>query len=168
MRQRLSVAMALLPDPEILFLDEPTSGLDVISAKMIKDILRNENKEGKTVLMTTHNLHEASELCNRIAVINKGRIIAIDTPERLRSMGAKHYLVVASLQPLRPVENALTSCWKIEYRGDKIRIHADDVDRTIKELAKYAVENNLRIVYLSTEMPSLEDVFVHLVEGDRR
>ncbi|MCD6370016.1 MAG: ATP-binding cassette domain-containing protein, partial [Thermoplasmata archaeon] len=90
LRQRLSLAMALLPDPELLFLDEPTSGLDVMSARLIKKIIRDENRKGKTIFMSTHNMSDANELCSRIAIINHGKIIAIDTPEKIKSMCKGH------------------------------------------------------------------------------
>jgi len=101
LRQRLSLAMALLPDPELLFLDEPTSGLDVMSARLIKRIIRDENKRGKTIFMSTHNMGDANELCNRIAIINHGKIIAIDTPEKIKSMSKGHTVIEVSFEPFK-------------------------------------------------------------------
>ena len=77
--------MALINEPRILFLDEPTSGLDVESQRFIRDMIRELNKEGTTVFLTTHNMEEANQLCNKIAIINHGRIVTIDSPEKLRS-----------------------------------------------------------------------------------
>ena len=84
MRQRLIIAMAMIADPELYFLDEPTSGLDVISARLIKDVIREEKRAGKTIFLTTHNMDDANELCERIGIIRKGKLIAIDTPEKLK------------------------------------------------------------------------------------
>jgi len=84
MKQKLIIAMSLMNDPEILFLDEPTSGLDVMSARLIKDMLLELNKEGKTIFLTTHYMEEANQLCSRVAIINHGKIAAIDAPEKLK------------------------------------------------------------------------------------
>jgi len=84
MKHKLIIAMSLINDPEILFLDEPTSGLDVMSARLIKDMLLELNKEGKTIFLTTHYMEEANQLCSRVAIINHGKIAAIDAPEKLK------------------------------------------------------------------------------------
>src|SRR3990172_3361318 len=85
LRQRLMLCMALVSDPDILFLDEPTSGLDVASSRLIREVITRMNRDwGMTVFLTTHNIDEADELCHRVAIIDKGRIAAIDTPEALR------------------------------------------------------------------------------------
>jgi ABC-2 type transport system ATP-binding protein len=84
MKQRLMLCMALLTEPQVLFLDEPTAGLDVESARLMRDIIRQFNGDGTTIFLSTHNMEEANQLCDRIAIINHGRIAAIDTPENLR------------------------------------------------------------------------------------
>ncbi len=167
MRQRLSLSMALLPDPGLLFLDEPTSGLDVMSARLIKGIIREENRRGKTIFMSTHNMQDANELCNRVAIIKKGRIVAIDTPEKIRRIGEEHAVIVVSFEPFRFREGALKNAERVEVMGDKVKIYTDDADETIREIVDYAEREGLRILSLSTEKPSLEDVFVYLVEGER-
>ncbi|MFW6151518.1 MAG: ABC transporter ATP-binding protein, partial [Verrucomicrobiota bacterium] len=86
LRQRLMLCSALVTQPEILFLDEPTSGLDVQSARLIRNIVCEQNREGLTVFLTTHNMNEAEEICDRIAIINQGRIAAVDTPDGLRKI----------------------------------------------------------------------------------
>ena len=165
MKQRLSLAMAMLPDPELLFLDEPTSGLDVMSARMIKRIIREEQKKGKTIFMSTHNMQDANELCNRIGIINHGKLVAIDTPEKIKKIGEKHKIIELSLYPLKFQKDAFEE--KIEVLGDKIRIYTEDVDETIRKIVKYAENENLKILTLNVEKPSLEDVFMVLVgEGN--
>lgn len=84
MQQRVMVARALVNDPDVLFLDEPTSGLDPVSAEQIREIIRAEKTRGKTVFLTTHNMAEADALSDRVAFINEGRIVALDTPENLK------------------------------------------------------------------------------------
>ena len=163
MKQRLSLSMALLPDPELLFLDEPTSGLDVMSARMIKNIIREENKKGKTIFMSTHNMNDANELCTRIAIINHGKIIAIDTPEKIKKIGEKHKIVEVSFSPFKFNPDEFSE--KAEILGDKVKIHTKDVDETVKKIVRYAEGNSLKIITLNVERPSLEDVFLELVGG---
>ena len=93
MRKRLILAMALLSDPQILFLDEPTSGLDVQSVRFIRAMLRNLKQEGKTIFLTTHNMDEATEMCDRVAIINRGKIVALDKPDNLSLTAGRIYLV---------------------------------------------------------------------------
>jgi ABC-2 type transport system ATP-binding protein len=84
MKQKLILCMALLTKPQVLFLDEPTAGLDVESARLMRNIIQRFNKDGSTIFLSTHNMEEANQLCDRIAIINHGKIAAIDTPENLR------------------------------------------------------------------------------------
>jgi ABC-2 type transport system ATP-binding protein len=96
MRKRLVLSMALLSNPQILFLDEPTSGLDVQSVRFIHSLLRNLKQEGKTIFLTTHNMDEAAEMCERVAIINRGKIVALDSPEKLSITAGRIYLVDVS------------------------------------------------------------------------
>jgi len=165
MRQRLILAMAMISDPELLILDEPTSGLDVISARLIKDVIREEKRNGKTIFMTTHNMVDANELCERIGIIRRGRLIAIDTPEKLKQLVKGSVSVEVSFEPMKLEPFSLSSAIRVELTGDKARIFTNDPDATVKELVHYAESNSLRIVSLRTLSPSLEDVFIKLV-GD--
>ena len=96
MRKRLVLCMALLPDPQILFLDEPTSGLDVQSTRFMRAMLRNLKQEGKTIFLTTHNMDEAAEMCERVAIINRGKIVAMDSPDNLSITAGRVYLIDVS------------------------------------------------------------------------
>ncbi|MFH0768293.1 MAG: ABC transporter ATP-binding protein [Chloroflexota bacterium] len=96
MRKRLVLCMALLPDTQILFLDEPTSGLDVQSTRFIRALLHNFKQEGKTIFFTTHNMDEAAEMCDRVAIINHGKIVAMDTPDNLSITASRVYLIDVS------------------------------------------------------------------------
>jgi len=161
MKQRLSLAMAMLPDPELLFLDEPTSGLDVMSARLIKRIIREEKKRGKTIFMNTHNMQDANEICNRVAIINRGKLIAIDTPEKIKEIGAKSNVIEFSLAPFKFKEGIVDG--RVEILGDKVKVYTAEVDETIKKIVNYAERENLKIISLNVEKPSLEDVFMALV-----
>ncbi|WP_297555880.1 ATP-binding cassette domain-containing protein [Thermococcus sp.] len=165
MRQRLIIAMAMIADPELYFLDEPTSGLDVISARLIKDVIREEKRAGKTIFLTTHNMDDANELCERIGIIRKGKLIAIDTPEKLKQLVKERVSVEVSFEPMKFDQSVLSSVLKVETMGDKVRIYTADPDKTVKELVRYAEREKLRIVSLRTLSPSLEDVFMELVGG---
>jgi ABC-2 type transport system ATP-binding protein len=156
--------MALINDPAILFLDEPTSGLDVESARLIKDMIRKLNKAGTTVFLTTHNMEEANQLCDRVAIINHGRIAAIDSPERLRleSSGLQS-IEVSFNRPANMDELAKISCIKqVKKMGDKVKVYVDDPSDAIDCIMDYARLRNLKIVTLNTLAPSLEDVFIKL------
>jgi ABC-2 type transport system ATP-binding protein len=167
MKQRLLLCMALVNDPEILFLDEPTSGLDVESARILREKIISYNREGKTVFLSTHNMEEANQLCHRIAVINHGRIAAIDTPENLRAQSMElQYIEVAFNKNVNVEEfSRNTSVNKVMPAGNKVRIYTADPSTVIEDLVEYAKRNNLRILSLNTMMPSLEDVFLKLIRG---
>lgn len=96
MKKRLVLSMALLSDPQLLFLDEPTSGLDVQSVRFMRALLRNLKQEGKTIFLTTHNMDEAAEMCERVAIINRGKIVALDSPDKLSITAGRIYLVDVS------------------------------------------------------------------------
>lgn len=103
MRKRLVLSMALLSDPQLLFLDEPTSGLDVQSVRFMRALLRNLKQEGKTIFLTTHNMDEAAEMCERVAIINHGKIVALDSPDKLSITAGRIYLVDVSFdKPVSP------------------------------------------------------------------
>ncbi len=169
MRQRLILAMALVNSPRVLFLDEPTSGLDVKSAHMIKEKLRELHARGVTIFLTTHNLADAEEMCHRVAIIDHGRIIAIDSPERLRRAAAQQQLVEmrfrGEIPPagLEKVEGV--SDWQLEENVALVRTGAPD--RAIKQLVRLAEEHAAEIVSLNTRGPSLEEVFLRLT-ADRK
>ncbi len=98
MRKRLVLCLALLPDPRILFLDEPTSGLDVQSVRFIRALLKNLKQQGKTIFFTTHNMEEAADMCDRVAIINHGKIVAMDTPDNLSITAGRLFLIDVSFE----------------------------------------------------------------------
>ena len=169
LKRRLAIAMALVHEPKVLFLDEPTSGLDVPSAKLLREIVRKLNREGTTIFLTTHNMEEASSLCQRIAVINRGRIAAIDSPERLKMIVSKTHSVVVSfserLGGLRSKLESLDGVEKVVEEGDKFRLYTGDPPTVLEEVFELAKRENLRIITLNTSSPSLEDVFMRLAGG---
>jgi ABC-2 type transport system ATP-binding protein len=166
MKQRLILCMALVSDPEVLFLDEPTSGLDVQSARLIKDLLRSLNAGGKTIFLTTHDMDEANQLCDRVAIINKGRIVAIDAPEKLRmATSGRHSVEVSFNDTVDPESLArLPGVNTVQKAGDKYRLYTDNPSELVMTLVNHSCTVGLRIVSLNILAPSLEDAFVALTE----
>ncbi|MFP4005593.1 MAG: ATP-binding cassette domain-containing protein [Candidatus Hadarchaeia archaeon] len=168
MQQRLVLAMALIHDPSVLFLDEPTAGLDVQSQRLIKKRIREMNENNKTIFLTTHNIPVANELCDRVAIINHGKIAAIDTPEKLKKIIQETQSVEVSFEESTGDLNLgkLDTVEKIEKRGDKFRIYTRFPVETIELLLNLARQNDKNILSLKTLGPSLEDAFVELTKGD--
>lgn len=166
MKQKLILAMSLMNDPEILFLDEPTSGLDVISARLIKDMVLELNKEGKTIFLTTHYMEEANQLCSRVAIINHGKIAAIDAPEKLKMrIGGLEWVEVSFDMPVDASDfHTMPGVIDVRMSGDKLRLYTNEPGRTIYQLVDYSRSNDLEIVMLNTLTPTLEDVFIKLTE----
>ena len=166
MRQRLQICMALISEPQVLILDEPTSGLDVQSSRLIRSIIADLNAEGVTFLLTTHNMEEANQLCSRIAIINRGKIVAIDRPEVLKKRIESPHSVEVSFN--RDVAQSDLSGFlgvdSVEQMGDKFRLYAREPAEVIYNLVDYARSEKVEIVSLATISPTLEDVFVKYTE----
>ncbi len=166
MRRRLSIAMAIIHRPALLFLDEPTPGLDAQSARAIRDLIRRLNAEGTTIFLTTHQIEEANQLCDRVAIINHGRIAAIDTPERLKAAFRRVQSVEVALEPdgqaHGPALEALPGVTTVIKMGDKWRLYTEDPSALLPRVVRYAEEHGLRVVSLNTLGPSLEDVFLEI------
>ena len=170
MKQRLILSMALVSDPDILFLDEPTSGLDVQSTRLIKDLLRSLNAGGKTIFLTTHDMDEANQLCDQVAIINKGKIIAIDAPEKLRmATSGRHSVEVSFTESVNPESLAqLPGVKEFEKVGDKYRLYTDNPSELVVTLVNYSCATGFKIVTLNMLAPSLEDAFVALTGMEAR
>jgi len=166
MRQRLLICMALINEPAILFLDEPTGGLDVQSARLIRNMLSELNQNGITIFLTTHNMEEANQLCNRVAIINNGRIIALDRPEKLRAFSKKLQSVeVAFDKSVDSKSLKLPGVVQVKEMGDKVRLYTEDPNSLLYQMVGYAQANGLKFVTLNFLTPSLEDVFVTLTSS---
>ena len=168
MRRRLAIAMGLMNKPDLLFLDEPTSGLDVQSALIIKDIVRDLNREGSAIFLTTHNIEEANVLCGRVAIIHKGRIAAIDTPERLKRTIQSVQSVEVAFDPTPPNISAdlehIEGVNEVRKEGDKFRLYTNDPSTVLLNLWDYMKTRDLKPITVNTLGPSLEDVFVRLTK----
>ena len=165
MRQRVSIACAMVHEPPILILDEPTEGLDVMSRRLIVDKVKQINAKGSTIILTTHNIEEANRLCKRVCIINRGRIVAIDSPERLRRTAEKmQVLEVAFDRKIEPSWFLSGEITKAEECGDKWRFYTEDPDKALEQIVRVKQEMGVKVVSLSTAGPTLEDVFVQLCE----
>ena len=170
MRRRVCIAMALINDSKILYLDEPTSGLDVKSVRSIRRLIRELNEDGLTVFLTTHNIEEASQMCDRIAIINRGRIAEINTPERIRTaMKSNQAVEIAfkeQIKGTREMLENLSSVTEVQKRGDKLRLITQDSAQTLREILQAIDENGLVPVSLNTLGASMEDAFLWLTGAE--
>ena len=166
MKRRICIAMALMNRSRILFLDEPTSGLDVQSVLIIRDLIRKLNQQGLTIFLTTHNIEEASHMCDRVAIINHGKIATIDTPEKLKRTFESLQSVEVAFESTP--QNALKELGELPQvseavkEGDKFRLFTRSPSSVLASTWNYAQSNNLKLITVNTVGPSLEDVFVKL------
>lgn len=171
MKQRLQIARGLLNDPEILFLDEPSIGLDPISARKLRDLIKNLNAQGTTIVLTTHYMFEADELCDRIAFINHGEIIAIDTPKNLKQHSRQQSMVECTIVGYQEQElhNLLvekqmnvTEVQSLQ-NGVKVRIATEQPQQLVMALYN---ETQFNVVDLAITKPTLEDAYVAMIGGN--
>ncbi len=166
LHQRVIVAMALMNDSQVLFLDEPTAGLDVESTRLIRGIIKKSKDSGAAVLLTTHNIQEADQLCDRIAIMNYGKIVAIERPEKLkRTIKSSTSVEVAFSEAVEKNQLQFEDVNKIETRGDRLRLYTDKPENVIPLLVEYSNATQNKVLSLNTLGPDLEDVFVRLTGG---
>jgi ABC-2 type transport system ATP-binding protein len=167
-KQRLAVACALVGDPELLFLDEPTTGLDPQSRRQVWEIVDRLRRRGRTVVLTTHYMDEAERLCDRIAVLDHGRIIAEGTPrELIRSLGGDHVIEIAVEESgpgeLRPQDlEGLPSVRAVHAEAGHLVLTVLEPHVAIAPLLERVASSGFRLSSLATRHASLEDVFVSL------
>lgn len=166
-KQRVGLAAALIHDPEVLILDEPTSGLDPNQIVEIREVIKQQGKN-KTVLFSTHILQEVEAICDRVIIINKGRIVADDKLSNLQ-IGAKEKHVVAVNFKERVDKNMLEKLNAVssveEPQPSTFKLQTSNPESVRKQLLELAVKNNLNIVSLQSESESLEEIFRNLTSG---
>jgi len=167
MKQRLSLAMTLMTNGDVLFLDEPTSGLDAESSREIRGIIAEMATEGRTIILTTHNMQEAQDLCSRVAVINKGKIAAIDTPTNLRRTFEKRQSVVMNLSEPIPREKIeeLSNVEEVHISGSTVRCYSSDPGSVLTDLVELSRHQGVKVFSACTESATLEDVFLELIHS---
>jgi ABC-2 type transport system ATP-binding protein len=174
MRQRLHIARTLLHDPEVLFLDEPTMGLDPVGARELRGVIRDLVAEEKTVLLTTHYMFEADALCERVAVINHGKIVALDTPEGLKRhvqdlsiielevFGIAHELV----ERLRQMPEVDTVSVEDRDQKQALLVHSNLGSAIMPQILQGLNGDGVRVGKVMVREPTLEDAYVRLVGGE--
>jgi ABC-2 type transport system ATP-binding protein len=165
-KQRLSLACALVGNPELLFLDEPTTGLDPQSRRQTWDIVEGLKARGRTVLLTTHYMEEAARLCDRVAIVDHGKVIALGTPrELIASLGAEHVVEFAADAEATPaVETlaALPSVERVTLEAGSWRLTVREVHRAVPALLASLAQRGASPTQLTTHHATLEDVFMSL------
>jgi ABC-2 type transport system ATP-binding protein len=160
MRRRLELAQALVHEPEILFLDEPTLGLDVAGRRAIWDHVADLARRGMTVFVTTHYMDEADRACDRVGVIAKGRLVAVDTPAALRSGLGGERVELATDRPAPPV--AVEGARLVSAEADRLVYHADVAAEAVPALIADLAAAGVRVRGLTVAAPTLDDVFLAL------
>lgn len=178
MKRKLAFARALLADPPILLLDEPTTGLDITSSRNIRDFIRGElgKKAGKTVLYTTHYIEEASQICDRVAIMNKGKIIALDTPDALRGRVKKSEIAdivvkgasntqLNALRDTKGIVGLNTDIQDTTIGQIRLRIQLENID-VLPTVLNFFFKEKIKLISFRHEEPTLEDAFVELTEAE--
>jgi ABC-2 type transport system ATP-binding protein len=166
-KQRLALACAIVGDPELVFLDEPTTGLDPQSRRQLWELIGRFRSEGRTVVLTTHYMDEAERLCDRVAIVDHGKVIALDSPRSLiATLGAEH-VVTFSLDegalPLSELElRSLNGVTGTRVNGSQYELTASELRLAIPALLSFLEQRRLRLAELTTHSATLEDVFVSL------
>jgi ABC-2 type transport system ATP-binding protein len=161
-QQRLAIALALINDPEIILLDEPTTGLDPQSRRMLWAFIRGLQAQGRTIVLTTHYMEEAEALCDRVGIIDHGRLLALDTPahliDQLQGLSTISTSAPMPLDSVRGVPGVV----EVDSDGDVIRLQSRDVVLTLEGLLEQSKRLGVSLASLHIGQPSLEDVFLHL------
>jgi ABC-2 type transport system ATP-binding protein len=163
-QQRLMIARALIHEPRVIFLDEPTVGLDPQTRLSLWDILRSLHAEGRTIVMTTHYMEEADKLCDRVAIVDRGELLELDTPEALKARAPGGTLVEVTLSgdangvvaDVRTLDGVL----RAEAKGPVLRVYSDRGGRIVSPVIQAAEEHGATVTNISLTEPSLETLFV--------
>ena len=169
MRQKLSLCMTLMSNAEIIFLDEPTGGLDVDSSAGIREMVHELASTGVTIMLTTHNMQEAEELCSRVAIMNHGEIAAVDTPTSLRkAFIEKQSVVVEFSEPIEPESlEQIPTVSEVRVSDTRVRCFTPDPGEVLMKIVDIARAQGVQLVTANTESASLEEVFLHVVRTHR-
>jgi ABC-2 type transport system ATP-binding protein len=166
-KQRLALACAIVGDPDLLFLDEPTTGLDPQSRRQLWDLITEFKALGRTIMLTTHYMDEAEMLCDRVAIVDHGKVIALGTPrELIGSLGAEHVVEFALVEGSAAIDDAslraLEGVRALRHVAGTFELQVDALHRTIPALLSFLAQSHLELAQLTTHSASLEDVFVSL------
>ena len=168
-KQRLYIALALVNDPELIFLDELTTGLDPQGRRMMWKLVQDIRNQGKTVFLTTHYMEEAEQLCNRVAIIDRGNIIALDTPENLiRSLGVDSRIIFSVKEPFEVDHlKKLKRVSRVECSNERVIVYGQG-EKLVGEVVNMLTVDGVHFHDLRTEQPTLDDVFLSLTGHEIR
>ena len=164
MKRRLLVAKALVHNPQVVILDEPTAGVDVELRKKLWVYIKELNKSGVTVLLTTHYLHEAEELCDYISIINKGKIVISETRNNLLDLVKKKTVNFILEKKLEKIPNELNK-YKIEVKNMQLSISYDKEKTNLKNILQELNNHNISFLEINTYESDLEDIFIELIKN---
>jgi len=172
MKQRLSLAASLMSNPRILFMDEPTTGLDPQSRISMRELTKLLNKQGMTIVYTTHDMDEAEKICDTITIMDNGRIAASGTSEELKRMIADHHTIEVELEVI--TKEIIAELKKLpyvisaEHTGELIELKVKGREGVFYKLSDFFHRKNEKVVEIKFREPTLEDVFIHLTKKDLR
>lgn len=172
MKQRLSIAASLMSGPKILFMDEPTTGLDPQSRIALRELTKELNKSGITIIYTTHDMEEAEKLCDRIAIMDKGKIIALGTSDEIKHMVKEEHVVEVEIE--NPTKEILLEIKNLSYvtsahiHDKHILIHVKAKEGIVFKLSHFFLEHKQKVSEIRLKEHSLEDVFIDLTKKDLR
>jgi ABC-2 type transport system ATP-binding protein len=171
--QRVQIARALLHAPDILFLDEPTAGLDPQTRVMLWEQLQDLNRGGQTILLTTHYMEEADRLCHRIAIMDHGQVLALDTPRSLKQQVGADRLITLSLSApddgtVRQTLAAIPGVINASSEGRTVRVEAGSVPGLVGQVVNATISSGFELTDLAVAEPSLEAVFLKLTGTEYR
>ncbi|MCG2825742.1 MAG: ABC transporter ATP-binding protein [Thermoplasmatales archaeon] len=155
MKHKLALAVALLNDPPILFLDEPLTGIDPVTSFQLKNLIKNKFRD-KTIIWASHNLYEIEEMCDRIALINNGKIVLEGTPDNLK----KRFWDYEKIVIVTDNTNAFTNINDVEIKNNVVEIKTKDVTNTLLEITNIVQKKNIKVEEIKTLRPTLEEIFM--------
>lgn len=161
MQQKAQLIITLAHDPELLIIDEPFNALDPVNTQMVKDILREERKKGKTIIMCTHQMNQVEELCDRLVLINQGKTVLYGSLDEIRRQFTSRDVLVRAVQPLPQMITGVEK--QVQHNSATRLILAQDA--TPQSVLRELVERNINLEQFEIAVPSLDEIFIHVVQG---
>jgi ABC-2 type transport system ATP-binding protein len=168
MKRALAIAAVLVHDPKVLFLHEPTVGLDVVAARSLRNLISDLHRKGLTIILTTHYLEEADHLCDRIAILVKGRVVAVDKPQGLKRYAEERSVIEASFgrEASGHVGDLLARLPEAEVAlldETRVKIYGGGPSGVLEEIFEFSKDHDLGLLAINSIRPSLEDAFVRII-----
>jgi len=167
MKRALTIAAALIHNPDILFLDEPTVGLDVVAARSLRNLISNLHHKGITIFLTTHYLEEADILCDRVAILVKGRIVRVDSPKNLKKTTEEESIIEISFSDevgglVEELSSKIPEVKIVSFDQNKVRVYGGELTSIYDNLILFAKDKGIGIESINSIKPTLEDAFIKI------